>query len=65
MNLEDKMALIDCKKCGHKISDSAKICPHCKAEVHPPFPLFSLFEDYENLLFFEFYVENFSFITNR
>ena len=53
MNLEDKMALIDCKKCGHKISDSAKICPHCKAEVHPPFPLFSLFEDYENLLFFD------------
>ncbi|HBN12380.1 MAG TPA: hypothetical protein DD415_02055 [Clostridiales bacterium] len=23
------MALIECSKCGGKISDSAKICPHC------------------------------------
>lgn len=47
------MALIDCKNCGHKISESARLCPKCKTEIHPPYPLFSLFQDYENLLFFD------------
>lgn len=27
------MALINCKECGQKISDAAKICPHCGAPV--------------------------------
>ena len=27
------MALIDCKNCGHRISDKAKACPKCGSEV--------------------------------
>lgn len=29
----DCMALIRCNECGGKISDSAKVCPHCGKEV--------------------------------
>lgn len=27
------MALISCKECGREVSDSAKVCPHCGANV--------------------------------
>ncbi len=47
------MGLINCKNCGNKISDSAKICPHCKIHIHPIYPLFSLFQKYDNLVFFD------------
>ncbi|MBN2209560.1 MAG: zinc-ribbon domain-containing protein [Candidatus Coatesbacteria bacterium] len=29
------MALKNCKKCGGTIDSSAKICPHCGAELQP------------------------------
>lgn len=32
------MALINCKNCGHKISDKAKYCPKCGAENTPDKP---------------------------
>ncbi len=27
------MALINCKECGHEVSDAAKVCPNCGAPV--------------------------------
>lgn len=30
------MALIDCKECGHKVSDEAKTCPSCGVKVPQP-----------------------------
>jgi DNA-directed RNA polymerase subunit RPC12/RpoP len=30
------MALIECKECGHKVSDEAKACPSCGAKVPQP-----------------------------
>ena len=27
------MALIDCRECGHRISDKATTCPNCGAPV--------------------------------
>lgn len=47
------MALINCENCGHKISDSAKKCPHCDILIRPLYPLYSLFQEYDNLLFFD------------
>ncbi len=33
------MALIQCKECGHEISDAATSCPHCGAPVKPSTPV--------------------------
>ena len=30
------MALIECKECGHKVSDEAKTCPSCGVKVPQP-----------------------------
>lgn len=29
------MSLINCKECGHKVSDSAKACPSCGVKLRP------------------------------
>lgn len=31
--IEDCMALVNCKECGKEISTEAKVCPHCGAKV--------------------------------
>lgn len=37
------MSLINCKECGHKVSDSAKACPSCGVKLRPKTPFLAKF----------------------